>query len=179
MKKLSISILFLFIILGIKAQDNTIQSNNLKETGIIRLDSIKSFKDLTEKFKGKVIYIDIMASWCKPCIEELKSHKQLEEYFNENNIVKIFISIDQKEHVDTCVSLLRRYEINGYFITQWTAGTEFNKELMNKFLTDENGNITISIPRYSIIDKNGDFVEMKAQRPSSFQSLKTQLSKYL
>jgi hypothetical protein len=47
------------------------------------------------------------------------------------------------------------------------------------FLQDENGNINISLPHYAIVNRKGEIVEKRAERPSNFSLLKQQLEKYL
>lgn len=174
MKRILFVLLFVFTISIVNAQ-----GKETEESKIIQLDNISSFNDLSERFQGKIIYLDIIASWCKPCIAELKESKKLDAFFEENDIVKVYISIDDPENVGQCLDILNTNNIEGYYITRWIAGKDFNKELMDYFLTDEKGNISISIPRYAIINKKGVFVEYKAERPSNAEALKVQLAKYL
>lgn len=61
-------------------------------------------KDLTDKnislssFKGKTIYIDLWASWCVPCLQEIPALDSLRGRYKGNpNIVFISLSIDQNK----------------------------------------------------------------------------------
>ena len=147
------------------------------------LDCPKSFTELLKKFEGKVVYIDLMASWCKPCIEEFKEAKKLESYFKENNIINLFITIDNKETVETALKIIKNESLIGYFVSMHpkneTDAIGFQHDLVDLFFKDESGNMSISIPRYVIVNRKGEFVEKEAARPSNPVALKEQLEKYL
>lgn len=59
------------------------------------------FKNLKGKqvslnnFKGKYVYIDLWASWCIPCIQEIPNLQKLEQDYKDKNIVFVSISIDE------------------------------------------------------------------------------------
>jgi len=147
------------------------------------LDYPKSFSELLKKFEGKVVYIDVLASWCKPCIGELKESKKLEPFFNQSNIVKLYITIDNEEDINRAFEMIENESLNGYFTSYHpvnsTFVSSFPAEFSSLFLADENGNLDISIPRYAIVDKQGKIVVKRAERPSNSNALKKQLEKYL
>ncbi len=184
--KLTISILFmcslwLFLSLFAESAFGQLTTNEYAKLEVI--DYPQSFAKLLKKFEGRVVYIDLMASWCKPCIEEFKEAKKLEAYFKEKNIVKLFITIDMKESVESAFQLIQHDSLSGYFVSI-PPQNEFNpmsfhQELIDLFFKDENGKIIISIPRYAIVNKKGKFVEKRAARPSDPAELKKQLEKYL
>lgn len=80
----------------IKAQEHTRDSIPALKTQ----KDLQSFKEITFPFKGKIIYIDLMASWHKPCIAELQAANLLKSHFDNNYIVRFFISIDNKEAIE-------------------------------------------------------------------------------
>jgi thiol-disulfide isomerase/thioredoxin len=112
-------------------------------------------------FKDKVIFIDIWATWCGPCIEALPHIIELQKKFIENNeVVFIFLSHDGKEgkwdkylsdHPEfKGVHLRARKEEDRPFETLWKV---------------------TGIPRYMIIDKQGKIIDAFA-RQSSYEKLK-------
>jgi thiol-disulfide isomerase/thioredoxin len=178
---------FMFLILGISftipALSLAQKSNDRLTPSLKMLDYPQSLTELLKQFKGKVVYIDLMASWCKPCIVELKESKKLRSYFEENNIVKLYITIDGKEDIGKAFSLIQNDTLSGYFtsyhpVTELKEKSTFPKDIETLFLTDGNGNLSISIPKYAIVNKKGEIVEKRAERPSNFLSLKEQLEKY-
>ena len=111
-----------------------------------------SFQDL----KGKVVFIDVWATWCGPCITHRPRVLELNEKYKNNNEIEILmISVDSSK--DKWLSFLE----------------EENKE-SGKNLFIENGMRTKfgdsynikSIPRYILIGKDGKIVNSNINEPS-------------
>ena len=172
MKKSLIYVLVLFIIpisaLGTHQND--------RDTLIV-LDHPKSLEKLLNQFKGQVVYIDLLASWCKPCIAELEHAKKLNNYFLDNKIVKLYITIDEPEDIEKCVSLLIDHKVTGYLATYRSKSGDFNA--FSTDLSDIFFKENVAIPRYAIVDNHGKLVVGDAFRPSSPDLLKQQLDAFL
>lgn len=185
MKRLILSICLGSLFLSVFSQEKNpiVAAQKIEESKLIILDYPTSFLNLIKQFEGKVIYIDVIASWCKPCISEFKESKKMELYFEQNNIVRLYITLDNKEEIVTCINILRNNAMEGYFTslhsTEGQVENLFSKDLKSIFFTDENGNVGISIPRYAIVNKKGEIVVKKAERPSNAINLKNQLDKYI
>lgn len=179
--------LFFAILIACATSLSAAKNDSVPEAGIIRLDYPKSLNDVLIQFKGKVIYIDVMASWCKPCLEELTHTQKLETFFKENDIVKIFITIDNPDAIDQCLKMLKDRKLRGYFLSyhndkeENTLNSTFPQDIDPFFLSfDESGNMKeMSVPQFVIIDKEGHIATLKAERPSNPDALKSQLRKYL
>lgn len=48
-----------------------------------------------EDFEGKVVLLNIWATWCPPCIDELPSLVQLHEQLDEKGFVVVGVSVDR------------------------------------------------------------------------------------
>ena len=46
-------------------------------------------------FKGKVIYLDFWASWCKPCVKSFPWLNELQNKYKNKGLVVIAINLDQ------------------------------------------------------------------------------------
>lgn len=178
----TIGVFFLFCLLSftIAAQESTMQPH------IRWLNYPSSLKQLFQHFKGKVIYIDIMASWCKPCLAELKEYEKTNDFFNKNDIVRLFVSIDKASDWKTCLRQLDETQLKGYFVTHHrpdnsVENNTFSIEVEKLFTTyDVSGNfVGLSIPQFIIVNKEGAIVEYKAKRPSNSEELKHQLEQYV
>lgn len=118
-----------------------------------------SFPDVNEKiyslsnFRGKYVYIDVWAAWCGPCKQEIPYFKKLKEKFNGKNIEFIGISVDESRN--DWVTAINSNSLTG--VQLWAAG--WKNPLCEYF------KIT-GIPRFILIDKNGNILNANADRPS-------------
>lgn len=47
------------------------------------------------QFKGKVVLLNIWATWCPPCVYELPALDRLQQRFGDKNFVVVAVSVDQ------------------------------------------------------------------------------------
>ncbi len=108
-------------------------------------------------FKGKVIYIDVWATWCAPCQEELPHMKELQEMFKGTNVCFVSMSVDKDK--EAWKKQVKEEKPGG---VQLYAGaeSEFCKEYKIK-----------SIPRFILIDKEGKIIEANMTRPSEMRTI--------
>ena len=126
------------------------------------------WQDVINKYKGKVIYVDLWASWCAPCRAEMPEAKQLRESYKDKDVVFVYLAVSDKEQnwhqaVKDCQT---DYLGDNYFVLN-TSTAELLKEI--KFNT---------IPRLLLYDKDGKLVDADALRPSSKQ-IQPLIDKYL
>lgn len=114
--------------------------------------------------KGKVVYVDVWATWCGPCRAEFPSSKKLVKHFEGNNkIAFLYVSIDRDK--DAWKKLLPDESIpKGIHI--------------NQVQDQQPGNIWDSyliwgIPRYLLVNADGTMLNSQAPRPSSDNMIST------
>lgn len=106
-------------------------------------------------FRGKFVLIDIWATWCGACVEELPKMIELEKEFKDRNIVFVGLSIDKADRKKTWLSFVKDRELPGVQVT-----TEGDMTFVNAV------NMTI-IPRYLLIDPEGKIFDADLPRPSN------------
>lgn len=105
-------------------------------------------------FRGKYVYLDIWATWCVPCLKELPVLEQLREQYKNKNIVFIGISIDKYETMWR--KMLEDKQMQG--IQFYAIGGHKSPMLVDYQIS--------TIPRYMLIDPNGNIISVDAPRPS-------------
>jgi thiol-disulfide isomerase/thioredoxin len=124
-------------------------------------------QDILKKYVGKLVLIDIWASYCKPCRAEFPSEiKMMQKY---PDMAFIFFSTDNSNEA-------------------WQKAIEKHSDILNKdnsfLLTKTNHDELIkkinliSIPSYILISKDGNIINVDAPRPSS-KVIETLIEKYL
>lgn len=119
------------------------------------------------KYKNKVIYIDFWGSWCGACMDEITKVKVIQEYYKDKNVVFLFLAIKCEEN--SWNEIITKKEIMGEHI----------------LLTDDQFNVfdahfkISGIPRYMLIDKNGNIVSDHALPPSNKNELIKEIDKLL
>ena len=122
-----------------------IASNNT----IINLDTILSHN------RGKFSYIDFWASWCAPCIAEMPTSKALAERYH-NKISFIYLSIDND--TEPWLQSIKRLRLEGSQNFLLSDGI---------FIINGKKYPIKSIPRYMLIDSDGNLIDDNAPRPNS------------
>jgi thiol-disulfide isomerase/thioredoxin len=152
----------------IQATDNAIYKDDLEKT-MARWEPLKagnaapSFKypDINNQlhaladFKGKYVYIDVWATWCVPCLQEQPHLAKLEEKYHDNpNIVFMGISTDQD-----------RAAWEKMVVDRNLGGVQLIHDI--EYANIREDYIIEGIPRFILIDKEGNLIDSRAPRPSS------------
>lgn len=119
-------------------------------------------------FRGKLVLLNIWATWCRPCVDEMPSIETLYNRFKQDDFVILAVSIDTQGK-----------KIVGPFMKK--------NNLNFKVLLDTKGSLqdayhTTGIPESFIIDKNGVILEKVIgsfdwSSPRMLQYFKEQLKK--
>lgn len=107
--------------------------------------------------KGKFVYVDVWATWCGPCKAEIPSLKEVEAKYHGKNIEFVSISVDALKDHDKWKAMVAEKELKG---VQLYA----DKSWQSDFVT---GYLIKGIPRFILIDTEGNIVSANAPRPSS------------
>jgi thiol-disulfide isomerase/thioredoxin len=122
-------------------------------------------KFLSKKYAGKIIYLDVYATWCVPCLNELKYAPALHERFAGKDVV--FINLCLQSTAKNWKNLVKEKNIKGenYFLDD-----DESKLLM--------GNFNIGgFPTYLLIDRKGTIRTANAARPSELERLAKEIEK--
>ena len=119
-----------------------------------------------ESLKGKLVYVDVWATWCGPCKAQIPFLKQLEEKYREEEIAFVSLSIDKLKNISKWKDMIVDKELKGIQIIA-------DKAWRSKFVTDY---IIEGIPRFILIDKDGNLMDPMAPRPAVYVEGEMQLN---
>ncbi|MEM6721045.1 MAG: thioredoxin-like domain-containing protein [Bacteroidota bacterium] len=100
-----------------------------------------TFEEILEKHKGKTIFVDIWASWCRDCLLGIPEVKEIQK--NNPQLTYLFLSLDRKEA--QWKKAVEKYGLVGehYHVSSGMKGT-FGKSISVDW-----------IPRYMIVNPDG------------------------
>lgn len=107
-------------------------------------------------FKGKILIIDVWATWCGGCIEKLPYFIKLaERYKTRDDVEFMTISIDNEWSFGKWKDCLSKYKLQ----------TVKNLIAPEEITTFQKDYFVRGVPRYLIIDKDGCFIDSDAPGP--------------
>lgn len=115
----------------------------------------EKFNEYLKQMRGnRPVYIDLWASWCGPCIREMDSSKELFAKYR-TRIAFVYVSIDHD--IEAWKKMIKRLGLEQISMKHFRVGPQ--GDVMKTF-------DIASIPRYILVDRHGNFVNLDAPRPS-------------
>jgi len=165
MKKLIVVLSFLFANFTIAQEVPKVLKTTFSKEALAQKVTNVSGKTITiskilEEHKGKILVLDLWASWCRDCLNAMPKAKELEEKNPDVNFV--FLSLDR--NLDAWKKGLEKHEMtskeNYWFSEGW-------KNNFNNYV-DLNW-----IPRYLIINQKSGIAKYYAITPDDPEIQKT------
>lgn len=105
-------------------------------------------------FKGKIVVVDVWATWCGPCRKEIPALIKLEKEMHGKDVVFIGVSVDEKKDHQKWLEALDKEGLEGVqlFADGWS---QIVKDYKIK-----------GIPRFMVFDREGNVIMIDAPRPS-------------
>ena len=104
--------------------------------------------------KGKLLFIDIWATYCPDCRKELPALETLQEDYKAEPIIFVSISVDRDK--EAWKAMVKEKKLGGIHLYASPETKELFKELYD----------LRSIPRYMLIDAKGNIIDANAPMPS-------------
>ncbi|RWX03442.1 TlpA family protein disulfide reductase [Flavobacterium cerinum] len=121
-----------------------------------------------EDFKGKYVYVDVWATWCGPCRQEIPFLQKVEEKYHGKKIEFVSISVDQMKDHEKWKKMVADKSLGG---VQLFADKDWSSAFVQAYGIN-------SIPRFLLIGPDGKVIDPDAARPSD-PALVEQLDKLL
>ena len=101
-----------------------------------------------------MVYVDVWATWCKPCLQELPAMKALQEEYKGKDITFVSLSVDKDKEAWKAMVTEEKMQ-----------GVQLHIDLGAHRDFIENYDLT-GIPRFFLISKEGKIISISAPRPS-------------
>ncbi len=147
MKKLVFIFLLITSFIGF-SQETSFTVEALNEKFLTVEGEANPFSEILKQHEGKMVFIDIWASWCKDCIASMPDIHELQKQYADIDF--IFLSLDKNDA--SWKKGIEKYKVEGdnYFISEGWKG-KFCESIDLDW-----------IPRYMLIDKTGEILVYKA-----------------
>lgn len=105
-------------------------------------------------FRGKYVYIDVWATWCGPCKQEIPFLKEMDKTFEGQELVILSVSIDDSQ--EPWKKMVNEEALTGtHVFIEGAWGSTLVKDYK-----------IAGIPRFMLVDPDGKIVTVQAARPS-------------
>lgn len=124
-------------------------------------DSVDVFSEIGKQFKGKLVYVDIWATWCQPCRAEMPASLKMRDYFAGKDVAFVYICIEStKANWEKTIKDMK-IEGNHYLISK-----EQSKEFKKRYAIK-------GVPTFMLIGKDGTILKGETTSPSQDITYKT------
>lgn len=133
------------------------QDNKEGEAAIdFRYPDVKGDTIALSDLKGKVVVIDVWATWCGPCKQQIPYLKKMEEEYRGKDVEFLSVSVDVEKDHQKWVDFVTAEELKGIQLFAAGWGSDICKYYNIK-----------GIPRFMVVGKDGSMVSIDAPRPST------------
>jgi len=130
------------------------------QDGVLQ-DSVDVFSEIGKQFKGKLVYVDIWATWCSPCRNEMPASLKMRDYFAGKNVAFVYICLESsKSNWEKTIKDMK-IEGNHYLISK-----EQSKEFKKRYAIK-------GVPTFMLIGKDGTILKGETTSPSQDITYKT------
>ena len=151
--KLIITVIAVFIIITLIVIVSIQRSAEGEKAPDFEIKDIDGNNIRLSDYEGKVVILDLMATWCPPCIEEMGHLKEIYNEFDSSDVLIMSIDLDTTETNEE----LRRFKDD--YGDDWIFARDTDG-VGDKYNVD-------SIPTIVIIDKNGEIAYQNVGLTSS------------
>jgi cytochrome c biogenesis protein CcmG/thiol:disulfide interchange protein DsbE len=127
-------------------------------------------------YRGKVVFLNFWATWCKPCKEEMPSMELLWENFKSEDFVMLAISMDRVTTKNDIHPFIESMKLTFPILTDSWGQTDKRYKLMGvpeTYIIDQNGVLREKVigPRdWTLQDSLTTIVQLLQKQPKSVKA---------
>lgn len=104
---------YVLLLIGLFTQCSSTDKKSDSEANNIVLTDLSGNSVSLDSYKGKAVFINFWATWCKPCIQEMPTIVTMMEKFKDDKIVFLFAS---NEEVDQIEKFERKHSFGFHYV---------------------------------------------------------------
>lgn len=120
------------------------------DIGSIELTDLKGEPVDLSDLKGKVVFVNFWATWCRPCLEEMPSIMRLRDQLSPDDVVFYFAS---DEELDRISGFVEKRKFTGNFVVAKNEEQLGIQALPTTFIYDKSGKRVFSEVGYKNWDE--------------------------
>lgn len=128
------------------------------------------FCQLTEPYRGKVIYLDFWGTWCGPCKEQMKYMGGVKKALEGKDVV--FMYLANRSAQKSWENVIKEYHLTGEQCVHYNLPAK-QQALIEQVLS------VSSFPTFMLVDKTGRLVNTHAPKPEEKEALLREITRLL
>ncbi|KYK30278.1 MAG: hypothetical protein AYK22_04025 [Thermoplasmatales archaeon SG8-52-3] len=106
-------------------------------------------------YRGKVVILDLWATWCNPCHAVMPELKKIYDHYGRNDLEIMSVNIDYRENVQYIQSFIDWFEEQYNIELNWIFGRD-EDSILEKYMNEG------AIPTLAVFDQKGRLYYRKA-----------------
>lgn len=146
-------VIFFYLIISIfvfNCAEKEKPDENSRRQNAIHVINTDSLKNIISENKGEVIFINIWATWCEPCVKEFPDVVRIFNEYKNKDVKFLSLSVDSESDIDSLVIPFLKKQ-NAKFPV-YIVDEKSSESVINFLNPDWSGAIPVSI----IYDKKGE-----------------------
>ncbi|MFO8147414.1 MAG: TlpA family protein disulfide reductase [Bacteroidota bacterium] len=127
-----------------KKDDPAVIENNPQADFSMKLINSKGEQVAMEELRGKVIFMNIWATWCPPCIAEMPGINKLYKDVDKENVAFIMLSVDQDFQKAIDYNKRKGYDFEVYEAVGGLPQMYHSQSIPTTYVIDSGGNLVLT-----------------------------------
>lgn len=107
----------------------------------VKLTTLKGEEVNLSDLKGMVVFLNLWASWCSPCIAEMPNIQKLYDKVDKSKVAFVMLSLDKDEDKARKFIEKKKHSFPVYFLSEGLPEDLSTNSIPTTFVLDRNGNI--------------------------------------